>query len=361
MRVFINGRFLTQDVTGVQRFCLGVIEALDRLLCEPRYRNWKFEVVAPRGIQHCPPLRHILVRSTPLAGGHLWEQLVLPEFARGGVLLSLGNTGPLRVRNQCVVIHDASVFAVPGSYSAAFRSWYRFLLPQLGKRVRLVLTVSEFSRKELVHRLRLPSHRIAVIPEGCDHILVSPPDTAILDSHGLRDCRFLLTVGSSAPHKNHSTLLRAMGFLPRREFRLVVTGPANPRVFAAQSAATNSPLVTHVGYVTDAQLRALYEHATAFVFPSLYEGFGLPVLEAMACGCPVAASRLEPLREVGGDAVMYFDPRDPSDIAKSVALILASPEMRAHMRQKALERAKEFSWERAAGTLLRALEKAYQR
>jgi glycosyltransferase involved in cell wall biosynthesis len=278
--------------------------------------------------------------------GQAWEQLDLPRAARELPLVSLCNTAPAWRENQLVVIHDAATAANPGNFSLAFRSWYRVLIATLMRRARVVASVSKFSADELKRHFGARARGIEVIHESGEQILRSAADTSIIERLGLNGRRFVLAVGNRSPNKNFGAVLNALALLDDPDLLLVSAGGGNGRVFAG--AALSDARLVNAGFVSDAELRALYEHAQCFVFPSLYEGFGLPPLEAMCCACPVIVSDTSSLPEVCGDAALYCDPRDPASLAAQLRRLLESPALRAEMREAGACRAAQFSWERAA-------------
>lgn len=361
MFVIINGRFLTQKLTGVQRFACELVKALDALIgkgiIDPKY---SFLLITPSGTEIPFELSHIRVKQAGLFAGHLWEQLELPLYARRGVLLSLCNSAPLLKTHQLVVIHDAAVYAVPHAYSVVFRAWYKFMLPLLGKMARHLITVSQFSRSELLRYCGYDEAKITVVQEGKEHILAHTPDNTILQRAGIGDRPFILAVSSLTPNKNFGAVARAIGIIGSEKFYLVVAGSSNPKVFS--TAQTVLPdFVKYAGYVNDAELRALFESAACFVYPSFYEGFGLPPLEAMACGCPVIVSKAASLPEVCGDAALYCDPYDHTDIAQKIVQVLHDPGKQDDMRRKGLKQAAKYSWEKAAISVWAVVEKIITR
>jgi glycosyltransferase involved in cell wall biosynthesis len=354
--VDINGRFLTQATTGVQRYATQIVGALDRELAanEALRLRYDFRLLAPRNARVISfSAEHIPLLSIGRLTGQGWEQLELPKFAGRRLLLNLCNTAPL-VAPGIVVIHDASVYAVPEAYSFAFRTWYRMLLPRLGARAVRVLTGSEFSRSELTRRARIPSSKIKVLPLGGEHILQAPADRGVFARLPVQPGEYLLTVGSRSPHKNVGAVSEAVARLPGNKPPIVVVGGANPRVFRVP-ATMNQENVHSAGYVTDGELRALYENAIALVFPSLYEGFGLPPLEAMACGCPAVVANVASMPEVCGNAVLYCDPLDPDDMARQIVMI-GDPGVRNELRNRGIARARCFTWKRSAETLVTLLD-----
>jgi glycosyltransferase involved in cell wall biosynthesis len=361
-RLFVNGRFLTQQLEGVQRTAAEVVEALDGLLDVGviDQGRWRVTLLAPPGPLRPLRLRHVELRQAGRFRGHLWEQLELPWLARTGTLLSLCNAAPLLKRRHLVTLHDAAVFAAPAGYSAAFSRWYRFLFACLGRTAHGVLTVSEFSRGELARHAGIPGHKLRVIPQGALHLDRLDPDTSVLERFGLRGEPFVLLVGSRNPNKNVAAVLRAMECFSAPRPVLVVAGGANVRVFRPEDGVGREERerVVHLGYVSDGELKALYREAAVFVFPSLYEGFGFPPVEAMSCGCPVLVSDIPVLREVCGDAAGYFDPHDPHAIASAISRVLEDPEYRDRLRQRGRERVSRLTWEACAREIWAAVEAA---
>jgi glycosyltransferase involved in cell wall biosynthesis len=345
--IAINGRFLTQRVTGVQRVSIELVRALDALAADGAAPP--MQLLAPPGAE-APWLRAIPLRTVGSGGGQGWEQRALPGAARGSLLLSLGNTAPILAgRDQAVVIHDAGAFDTPESYSLAFRTWYRVLHRALVLRGACIVTVSDFSRARLAKHLRLDPARIGVMPEGAEHILREPADESVLARHGLMPRRYALAVGTRAAHKNFSALDGAAAFLAARGLSLAAVGALDQSVFRTDAGASAA---VGLGRVSDAELRALYSNALCLVFPSRYEGFGLPPLEAMACGCPVVAARAASVPEVCGDAALWFDLAQPPTLTAALARLLDEPGLAEGMRGAGLARAENFTWRRAAETLL---------
>ncbi len=350
--ILINGRFLTQRVTGVQRFALEVTRAIDAAIGAG---EWPAEtrLLRPPG-EAASPWENLPAEVVGRHGGQAWEQLDLPRQLRGGVLLSLGNTAPLLAgRRQAVVIHDAGVFDTPESYSWQFRAWYRLLHHGLARSGAKILTVSEFSRGRLAERLRLDPTRIGVLPEGGEHILRAPADAGILARHGLQPGRYALAVGNPAAHKNLALLQAAAGLLAARGLTLALAGAADAAVFRRTEGG---PAAIALGRVSDAELRALYEQALCLVFPSRYEGFGLPPLEAMTCGCPVLAARSGAVPEVCGEAALWFDAASPESLTAALARLLEEEGLLPQLRRAGLLRAAQFTWPRAAAVLREQLE-----
>jgi len=348
--VYLNGKFAAQRTTGVQRVASQLARALDPLVASD----------APSWVMLCPPgsarlaLRHIEQRVVGFPGLplHLWEQFVLPWHARGGLLLSLAGTAPWFSRRQAMLLHDAAVFDHPEAYTRAFALWYRLLFRHLACRVERLFTVSGFSRARLAARLGIAADTVVLLPNGSEHLADVEPDLGVLAQHGLGGVRFLLAVASDNPTKNLAALVAAFALLPvDPSLRLVIVGGSNGRVFSGRPVAADPPGVLRTGPLGDAALKALYQNAVALVFPSIYEGFGLPPLEAMACGCPVAAARAASMPEVCDSAALYFDPHSTASIAHAMRRLLAEPGLCADLRQRGFSRADVYRWSVSAGRL----------
>lgn len=362
IRVLINGRFLGQRITGVQRYGRQLLNALDRLLSNDHdlRRRFVFEILTPPGCPRSLPLVSVGTREVGRFQGQVWEQLDLPRYVHSDLLLNLCNTAPVAARNTVVTILDASVYAVPEAYSLPFRTWYRALLPVLGRRSRQVLTASEFSRAELQRFAGIAAEAIVVVPGSGEHILEVPPDEGVLERLSLRSRRYVLAVSSHSKHKNVAGVALATALLEGRDFDVILAGGGNTRVFS-QKPVSGEHHIRSTGYVSDEELRSLYEHASCLVYPSFYEGFGLPPLEAMSCRCPVIVSRAASLPEVCGEAAVYCDPHDPADIARAIGQVMADSMLREDLRRRGAERAAQFTWERAARSLLEVIGKVVTR
>jgi glycosyltransferase involved in cell wall biosynthesis len=272
--------------------------------------------------------------------GHAWEQLVLPARARkAGLLLNPANLAPLVFPRNAVVIHDAAALRHPGWYSPLYGRWQRGVLPVIAKRARIVITVSEFSRREIAELLHVDAH---VVPGGVDprfHPRADPePARAALGL--IRP--YVLTVASRIARKNLSSLDATCRRLGNEGMDLVAAGGERPQ-FAGEAASPARAL----GHVPDAHLPGLYAGAAAFVLPSWHEGFGLTCIEAMACGVPVVAARAGALPETCADAARYADPFDPDDIATQVLAAIGDD----RLREAGPQRAALFTWERTAREL----------
>jgi glycosyltransferase involved in cell wall biosynthesis len=290
--------------------------------------------------------------------GALWEQVILAGTKPDRLLLSLCNSGPVFRRKQIVMLHDAQVHSHPESYRKRFQLWYRLMQPLLAQNAQAVVTVSEHSKRQLIRYKVARSEKIHVVPNGGDHVLRTPPDGMVLAKYGLEEGRYFLAFGSNISHKNTELLLKANSLRERNLEPMVLVGANEGSVFRSSGPLTGQR-VKSVGRVRESELRALYQNASAFLLPSLTEGFGLPAAEAMACGCPVIASNGGALPEVVGDAGVLLDPQNPQLWARAMEWISADPAFRNSLAEASLKRSKRFTWARAAqamGQIIDAVE-----
>jgi glycosyltransferase involved in cell wall biosynthesis len=349
--LYVNGRYLAQPITGVQRYAREVVAAWDSQLVDGRIDPscYSIEVIAPRRVLEVPNYKRIRI-TTSTTNGRFWEQVELPIRTRGSLLFSPYAAAPVLKRRHAVTIHDAGVRATPQQYSWPFRAYYSAVYWVLGWTALRLFTVSEFSRKELSRYFSIPLDKLIVVHPGCDHLLGTESDLSILAKADIRPGRFALAVSSRSPIKNFEGLIRAWEFLGPKEFELVIAGKSNERIFkTSQSSAKGD--VKWLGYVSDGELRGLYESASLFVYPSFYEGFGLPPMEAMSCGCPVLVADSSALPESCGDGALYCDPYSSNDIAEKVSTILERPDLAEQLKILGSRRAKQFTIERTASVL----------
>jgi glycosyltransferase involved in cell wall biosynthesis len=353
--IYINGRFLTQRVTGVQRYALETLKAMDDQLHQSQGEAaklgnaFKWTLLAPPGTP-VPALKCMAFKTVGRFKGHLWEQVDLPWHASKGLLLGFGFTGPLMHKHQVITIHDAAVVRVPEAYSARFRLAYSTLLSVLSKRAVAVVAVSQHSAREAIACFGAPPARVHVSTEGWQHLSHVGIDDSLIKQHGLDEKPFLLAVSSPTPNKNFKCIANAMNLLGDHAPICAVAGGMNLDIFQQDNA--QHPKLIRLGYVSDEQLKALYQQAHAFVFPSFYEGFGIPPLEAMSLGCPVIGSTADAVVEVCGNAALFFDPHSPQALAEHIQTLFRQPQLHADLVQKGLKRSEVFSWDEAATRML---------
>lgn len=264
-----------------------------------------------------------------------------------------------------VTVHDVTYLLYPSHFSRWWRTYLKLLMPRVISYASAIITVSQHSKNDIIRAYGVPESKIYVVPNGVDHKRFSP--RAVLDGAwaaalGIRS-GYLLHVGTLAYRKNIPTLLRAVAQLREshklKSRQLVLAGSESRGIGGAEEIYQTiqeldlTDTVVLAGHVPDDYLSGLYAAAEILVMPSWYEGFGFPVLEAMASGTPVVSSNTSSLPEVGGAAALYFPPEDPDALSQSLAAILTSESLAADLRLKGLKRAAEFNWERTATETIR--------
>jgi glycosyltransferase involved in cell wall biosynthesis len=327
--IVCNTRALGAPLSGVQRYTIELL------------KHWpgSIRVVKPPELLSGP-------------AGQLWEQMMLPLQARGDLLWSPVNTGPIGYANQVVTVHDIAPLDWPDGYSPAFRRWYRYLWKRLLPRVRALITVSDFTKQRLIAEFGLSAGTIHVTHLGVDHQRFFQRSADEIEEvrrkFELPD-NYVLFVGGVSGRKNMRRLLRAWQRLAMSDLHLLIAGAVAPDRVLTGTELPELPANTRVlGHVDDDDLPKLLTGARAFVYPSLYEGFGLPPLEAMACGVPCLASNVTSVPEVTSDAALLVDPTDESALAEGLVQIASNEGLRSRLRMRGLQRAQEFTWQKTA-------------
>jgi len=286
----------------------------------------------------------------------LWEQIVLPFEAaryRLDVLFNPGFTAPIfSPCRQVTVFHDLQHQRHPEYFRWFDLPFWRFLLWASAHRSHRLIAVSEATRSDLLRFYRIPKERVTVVHHGVE------PAFSRLDRS--RTEAYLLCVSTLHPHKNLQKLIRAYG-RKKRDFRLILAGLRGFHTETIERLIEEMGLQDSVqitGWVPREKLYSLYKHARAFVYPSVFEGFGMPVLEALAAGIPVACSDIPPLREVAGDAALYFDPLNEDDIASAIERVMTDASLQERLAMAGRDRARPFTWERCAEQTLKILSDA---
>ena len=321
---------------------------MDELLATgtPIGRDLEIEIAMPTGVECDLDLQAVEPRQAGALNGHLWEQLVLPRSLPRAdwSVFAIAARSPSAGRSLC--IHDVNTRICPQSYSMLFRLQARIQGPVLGRTVRVMTSVSEYSATELTRYSGRKAGHVEVVPNGHEHALRWVPEHSRRTA-AVAGRRTILLLGSSIPHKNVGIIVGLHERLAAAGLRLAIVGGVDSRVFAAGSAVAASN-VEWLGRVSDAELAALLRDCLCLAFPSLVEGFGLPIVEAMAMGCPVVSSDRASMPEVGGDSVLYASPLDPEQWLACFTRLRDSSRLRQEMVARGRRRAQMYSWKASA-------------
>lgn len=295
----------------------------------------------------------------------IWEHIVLPFstlFSGADILFCPSNIAPIYLPRKVklvVTIHDVRVKVFPDTFSKGTRMYYEFIYNFVFKRADVIITVSEFSKNEIIKYFPEVKNKLHVIPNGINLNRFKFQNT--------ERKKQILFIGAISKHKNIGIILdafsRVMNKIPHN---LVIVGNRDsgmPQDDKIQQVLSLIPRdrITFTGKISDEDVVRIYNESDFFVFPSLYEGFGLPILEAMACGCPVIASNVASIPEVCGDSAILFDPFSPEELANKILQLALDEEIKEELRQKGLERVKAFSWGEVAKKYIEIFNKiAYE-
>ena len=330
--VAINARAAVRtEIGGVERVARQLAAEL------PALNPARYRVIAPR-----PALAH---RS-----GHAWEQLALPVLSRGSrLILSPANFAPVASRRSVVYIHDVAPF-VGRWYSTTYSRWHRAMAPLIARRARLVLTISTVSRDQIVQHLGVDPARVAIATLGVDDRFRDPAGADAVGARYGLERPYVLAVGTDLPRKNLALLDRLAPALDDQGLDVVLAGSTRPYM------PTGTYRARSLGYVAEDELPGLYAGAAVLAMPSLHEGLGLPVLEAMAAGTPVVSSDRGALPETCGDAALVVDPDDHEAFAAALVRAALDPGEHERLAAAGRERSAGFTWRRTAERVDQLLE-----
>lgn len=342
--IYVNGRFLTRPMTGVERYAYHICKAMAE-------QQLPFTIICPRAkIQDCYDVSNLKIIRLGRGNSHFWEQCVLPFYFIGKkdyTLFSFTGLGSILIHHKVMTIHDLSFLEHPSWFSKAYYWWYRIMTPWAIKTSQHIITVSNFSKREILRWYPfIRQDHICVAHNAADRQLFHPLPQAIKPAE-----RFILAVASVDPRKNFSRLVEA--FAAITDCHLYIVGSSHRAFNKDDNDNKSYSNIHYLGRVSDEELVKLYNEAIGFISPSLYEGFGLPLLEAMSCGCPVLASDIPASREVCGSAALYFDPHHVEAIKETVVRFLTlSDKDRQDLQAAGLENANRFSWTDAAQRII---------
>lgn len=342
-KVYINARFLTQKTSGVQRFAIELCKRLNSI-------NSNIVFLSPPNIFNKELALELNVKIIGKLSSHLWEQIELPLYLKSKgnpLLINFCNTAPIFYKNKIVTLHDIIFRLHPEWFSRLFSIWYNFLIPLITKKSKKILTVSNHAKKDINEHLYVSFDKIEVIYNSvCDDFKIDIPFKNIKK-------KYILSVSSLDPRKNFEKLILAYLNLGETEYDLVIVGSESksfPKHELFNTIKSNTK-IKFTGYITDKELVKYYKEASLFVYPSLYEGFGIPPLEAMACGTPVLVSNNSSLPEVCGHAAIYIDAENVENITMNIKNLLNNTILQSELIEKGFVRVNEFSWDESVAKL----------
>ena len=340
--IVCNTRVLNKHLTGVQRY-------LNEIL---RHNDGSLDIVSP-------------TKYINGIGGHAWEQGVLPWKLSGRLLWSPSNSGPIGVRRQVVTIHDMVPFDASDTLNQKFVTWYKFFQPALLRRVSRIITVSEFTRGRMLDRFPYLEGKTEVVHNGVDDRFKPQSEASIsaaVAALRIPSPRYVLSVGSLEPRKNLKRLIAAWSLvqhqLPDDIWLVLAGGRGVQRVYASAEEGNLPPRVHMTGHVPDELLPSLMSGAMAFLYPSYYEGFGLPPLEAMACGTAVLTANNSCMPEIVADSALQVDPYNKEAISEGIYMLIENSELRADLVSRGFNRVRGFAWKDTAARTLGILQNA---
>lgn len=367
-RIGIDFTSASRERAGIGRYARELIRALSRSDQANQY-----VLFVPRDahddLLHFNWSKNFSIIRAPLTErflAALWHRARVPlpiEIFIGGVDIFYSPDfllPPTFAKRKLVTVHDLSYVRVPECFPAPLLNYLNQAVPPSVARADLILADAASTQRDLVEVYRVPPDKIKVLYSGVDPRFrpeVSE-DSRLRVRELTRGKPYLLSVSTIQPRKNYARLVEAFSKIQNPDLQLIICGARGwmyEQVFETINRLGLNARVILPDFVSDDDLPALYAGATLFVYPSLYEGFGLPVAEAMACGAPVVSSNASSLPEVGGDAVLYFDPRDVDAMAETIRRALSDESLGNDLRARGLAQAKKFSWEKAARQLLEYL------
>ena len=339
--IVINGKFLSQNITGVQRYAREILLELDKLTDS----EIDIVMVTDKNARDIPEYTNIKVERIGRFAGNLWEQISLPLYVlrKKALCVNLCNIAPI-LTPHIVVIHDVSYKVNKQFFSKKFTLWYNFVFALISRRIKRIITVSQFSRDEICREYRKEPDDITVTYNGWQHFERISYDGNALNKYGLLSKKFYFAMSSMAQNKNFKWIAQAARNNPEAIF--AVSGAVNAKVFGDALDFEIPDNLKFLGYVSDEEAKTLMRECRAFLFPTYYEGFGIPPLEAMSAGAECIVSDRSCMREIYGDSVRYIDPDDAMIDIERLLKETVTP------KDEVLQM---YSWKRSAEILYKTL------
>jgi glycosyltransferase involved in cell wall biosynthesis len=349
--IYINARFLTQPITGVQRYGIEISLGLKKLLGN------EVVFVTSQNVIHKDIAEALEAEVIGKRIGHYWEQFDLPRYLKAKgcpLLLNLANTAPIFYKNKISTIHDVAFRVYPKIYSRQFLWFYRVLIPRVLSSSKHIITVSEFSKKEIQKYYNVDESKISVIYNAVSENFTEKKNGTLSKE------KYFLAVSSLNERKNFQLILYAFNELKQSypEYSLYIIGDLKNRSFETLYIENYaSEQIKFLGRASDVQLVEYYSNAYAFLYPSFYEGFGIPPLEAQACGCPIIVSNASCLPEIFVDSALYCDPFSIKSLGNKMIELITKQQIRSILIAKGFRNVERFSWERSCELLKIILKK----
>lgn len=341
MKIIVNGRFLLHRITGVERYARELLLELDKII-----KPGEIEIAIPPETKKVPKYSNINVTKVGKLNNILWEHISFPIYVKknNAVSLNLCNVAPL-FNPGIVCIHDMKVKAHPEYFSKKFRMWYGLLFKNATKRAKVIITVSEFSKREIMRYYNVPYSKIVVIPNAWQHYNRIAFDENTLNKFELVKDEYFFAMGSMEPNKNFRWIADTAKSMPEHIF--AIAGSVNDKVFSEGLGFRCPVNMKLLGYVSDTEAKTMMRDCKAFLFPSIYEGFGIPPLEAMSAGCKrVVVSDTEVMHEIFEDCVEYIDLENLNNLTDE-----------KHYKMNKNNILDKYSWKKSALQLKELLEK----
>ena len=350
----INARFLTQKITGVQRFAIELSRELKKNYAD----NVIF--VSPANIIQKDVARELDVVIIGKHNGYLWEQMDLPLFLKQNgnpLLINFANMAPIFYSNKISTLHDITYIRYPHTFSWKFRLLYKIMIPLILKTSKHIFTVSNFSKEEIIGYYKIKPENISIIYNAVDSFFFPTKNNKSNQEN------YILAVSSVKENKNFPLVINCFQKVSEtyNNIKLYIIGDLKSESFKNINSTEfeNNSNICFLGRVTDEELRDYYSNAKLFIFPSLYEGFGIPVLEAQACGTPVVSSSSGSLPEVLNNSAVMCDPNNITEFVNGVISILQSNDLSNILRNQGFINIKKYSWKKSCANVIETIKRMH--